>query len=231
MRTHLLLPLLAVFAAAPATPLAAQEFSLGADLMSRYVWRGTDFGESASVQPTLAFSAGGFEIGTWASYGIAPEAADVNEHDLWISHGFETSSGTFTLGVTDYYFPNAGVPFFDFSDGGGAHWIEPFVAYEGPASFPISLFAGVFAYNDPDNSVYLEASYPFALDGVSLAFTAGASGGRSGLYGTDGFALINLGLSAVKEIQVTESFVLPVSVGYIVNPDMEKSYLVFGLSF
>ena len=156
----------------------------------------------------------------------------MNEHDLWVSYGIATAGGTFTLGVTDYYFPNAGIPFFDFSDGGdGAHWIEPFVGYEGPASFPISLFAGVFAYNDPDHSIYLEASYPFAVDGISLALTAGASAGESALYGTSGFGVVNLGLTASKEVKITDTFALPVNVGYIVNPDMERSYLVFGFSF
>ena len=31
--------------------LAQPEVSLGADLVSRYVWRGLDFGQSAAVQP------------------------------------------------------------------------------------------------------------------------------------------------------------------------------------
>ena len=39
---------------------AAGQVSLGADVVSRYVWRGVDFGESMSVQPSLSFSAGGF---------------------------------------------------------------------------------------------------------------------------------------------------------------------------
>ncbi len=213
-------------------PAAAQEFNLGADLMSRYVWRGTDFGDSFSIQPTLAFSQGGLEVGTWASYAVSPEAADVNEHDLWIGYGIETASGTFGFGVTDYYFPNAGIQFFDFSDNGeGAHWIEPYLSYTGPASFPVSLYAGYFVYNDPDNSLYLEASIPFKVDGVDLAFTTGASGGQSALYGTDKFGIVQVALAASKSVKLTEQFALPLSVSYIVNPYMEKSYLVFGVSF
>lgn len=33
-----------------ATMVRAQEVQLGADVVSRYIWRGTDFGESMSVQ-------------------------------------------------------------------------------------------------------------------------------------------------------------------------------------
>ncbi len=36
----------------------AQEVQLGADVVSRYIWRGTDFGESMSVQPGLHLSVG-----------------------------------------------------------------------------------------------------------------------------------------------------------------------------
>lgn len=224
--------LLVLFVGIVPSPVAAQDVTLGADLMSRYIWRGADFGESASIQPALTFSAAGLEGGAWASYGFSPEAADVNEINLWAGYGIETPAGTITLGVTDYYFPNAGVAFFDFDGAGeGAHWIEPNLAYDGPEAFPIHLFVGVFAHNDPDRSVYLEGSYPVQLDGASLAFTAGASGGKSALYGTDGFGLVNLGLSAAKALAITDTFTLPLSVSFIVNPSIEKSYLVFGLSF
>jgi hypothetical protein len=35
--------------------LNAQELSGGADIMSRYVWRGRDFGNSPSIQPCIEF--------------------------------------------------------------------------------------------------------------------------------------------------------------------------------
>ena len=35
--------------------------------MSRYIWRGTDYGHSPSIQPTLSLTAGGFEIGGWGA--------------------------------------------------------------------------------------------------------------------------------------------------------------------
>lgn len=212
----------------------AQSFSLGADIMSRYIWRGTDFGESASVQPALSFSAGGFEIGAWASYAVSPVAADVNENDLWAGYTVETkNAGSFSFGVTDYYFPSpGGTGFFDYSgDGEGAHWIEPYASYTGPKSFPVTLYGAMFAHNDPDNSLYLEASLPVKVDGVILGLTAGAVGGESAFYGTDGFAVVNLGLVATKDLKLNETFSIPVSIAYILNPDTERSFLVLGLGF
>ncbi len=211
-----------------AAPAGAQSFDVGADVVSRYVWRGADYGESASVQPALSFSAGGFEIGTWASYAMHPEGAAANEHDIWISY----STGSVSFGVTDYYFPNAGFDFFDFGDDGqGAHMIEPFVAVSGPSTFPIAVYAGYFAYNDPDKSIYLNATYPFAIDGVDLSFGIGASVAESAVYGTDGFGIIDMTLAASKSIPVTEGFSLPLSVAYVLNPYAERSFLVLGLSF
>jgi hypothetical protein len=209
-------------------PAAAQSFDLGADVVSRYIWRGADYGESASVQPALSFSSGGFEIGTWASYAMNPDGAPANEHDLWMSY----SAGPVTVGVTDYYFPNAGFDFFDFDgDGEGAHLIEPFASVNGPETFPATFYVGYFAHNDPDNSIYLNASYPFAIDGIELAFGVGASAGESALYGTDGFGIIELNLAASKSIPLTDGFSLPLSVAYILNPYAETSFLVVGLSF
>ena len=60
--------------------IANAQVDLGADLVSRYVWRGTDFGNSASVQPYLSVGFAGVEAGAWASYPIT--AAGANENDL-----------------------------------------------------------------------------------------------------------------------------------------------------
>lgn len=217
-------------------PTASAQVDLGADLTSRYVWRGYDFGESFSIQPTLEFGHEGFAVGTWASYSIAADGAGANEHDLYVSY----TSGPVTVGVTDYYFPTAPGPdgqltddaqFFNYDgDGRGAHYIEPFVQLTGPAAFPIGFFAAIVAHNDPDNAVYLEANYPFVVADTDLSVTAGLVPMESGFYGTDGAALVNVGLSASKSIPLTEQFSLPVNVSYILNPYMERTYLVFGVS-
>ena len=211
----------------------AQPVTLGADIMSRYIWRGYDFGESLSIQPALTFSSNGFELGTWASYSVSADGAGANEHDIWLGYTFETeTSGAFSFGLTDYYFPSPnGLGFFEFDgDGEGAHWLEPYVGFSGPESFPISLYGAVFVHNDPDNSGYIQLDYPFMPEGVEMNFTIGAVTNESAFYGTDGFAVVNLGLSASKEIKITDSFSLPVQVAYILNPDTERTFLVFGVS-
>lgn len=234
--------LVALFLLAFVPVAHGQAVSVGADLMSRYIWRGYDFGESFSIQPTLAFSAGSFAVGSWAAYSISADGSGANEHDLYASY----TLGPVSVGVTDYYFPApGGAAFFNYDaysngpdgdfgtddDVSGGHWIEPFVSYSGPEAFPVSLYAAAFVHNDPDHSVYLQADYPFEIDGVALGLTLGAVPMESAFYGTTGPAVVNLGLSATKSVPITDTFSLPVSVAYILNPDAERTYLVFGISF
>ncbi len=226
-RTSTILLLLLATGLATGTA-TAQSVDVGADFVSRYVWRGLDFGESASIQPGLSVSSGAFSVGTWASYSVSADGSGANEHDLFLSF----AAGPVSFGVTDYYFPApGGAGLFNFDgDGEGAHWIEPFVSFSGPETFPISVFAGMFVHNDPDNSVYVEAKYPFSLNGTELALTAGVVPMESAFYGTDGFALTNVGVSASHAVPITDRFSLPLFVSYIINPEAERSYLVFGLS-
>ena len=201
-----------------AGPVRGQSASVGADVVSRYVWRGTDFGESMSVQPALTLGFGGLEMGAWGSYAISASGAGANENDLWASYTVSTSSGaSFSLGVTDYYFPSPGADGFFVND---AHLLELSATVTGPESFPVSLLVGRMSRNDPDNSLYLEASVPVsAFDDVDLSLTAGMVAGASELYGTAGTSFVNLGVSASKDLVVTDSFSLPLSVSYVLNPN------------
>ena len=220
--------------------LAQPEVSLGADLVSRYVWRGLDFGQSAAVQPTIEVGVGGFSAGTWGSFGITD--ANANELDLYLSYAV----GPVTVGVTDYHFPGVGLDpgtespsdYFNFDDGGGGHTLEPFVSYQGEA-VPLSLTLATNVYNDPDYSTYLEAGYGFAVGGVDLGLAVGAvfaldsaDGTQgSGYYATSNDAAITvLSLTAAKEVPITTEFALPMFGQYIVNPETERSFLLFGIS-
>lgn len=227
--------------AVPAGPAAAQSASIGADIVSRYVWRGQDFGESASVQPGLTIALGGFEFGAWGSYSISASGAGDNENDLWASFTHELASGaSISVGITDYYFPNAVVEneegdrrrepvVLGFRDA-DAHTQEVSVSVSGTESFPVSLYAGMVL--DDETPVYFEVSAPFMVGDTELGVHAGAVSAASDFYGTTAFALVNLGITVSREVAVTEDFAPPVFVSYIVNPDedVNRAYLVFGLS-
>ena len=224
-RRHLWLAALIV-PAAFASSATAQSASIGADIVSRYVWRGIDFGESMSVQPFLTVGRGGFEAGAWASYSISASGAGANENDFWMTYTVETSNGaSFAVGFTDYYFPAPRADGFTYKS---AHTMEFSLAFSGPESFPLSLFAGLVS--DDDNPLYIEAGLPLALvDGVDLGLRAGMVSTASFFYKTGGAALVNLGITAGKDLEITDSFAVPVSVSYIFNPDQDRAFLVFAL--
>ena len=169
-------------------------------------------------------------MGAWGSYSLSASGASANENDLWASYTFTAGNGmSFSLGFTDYYFPAPNSEYgFRTPEG---HTLEVSLGVTGPESFPATLYGGMLVYNDDDSSIYLEAGLPVAaVEGVDLGLVAGMTLGESGFYGTEGAALINLGVSAGSEIEITESFALPVNVSWIMNPDADRSFLVFGLS-
>jgi hypothetical protein len=214
-----------------APPAQAQSVDLGADVMSRYVWRGTDFGNAAAIQPSLSFSSGGFTVGAWGSFDISPvNGSAVNENDLYASYAFETSAGTFSVSVTDFYFSNPGNEFFDYGDP-GAHVIEPGLSYSGP----VSLSASINAYGrNGENEVWLEASVPFSVQDVDLSLALGGTpNDGAAYYGTDAdtdAAITKFSLTASRSLKLTDSFSLPVMASYYLNPYTERSYFIFGIS-
>ena len=213
-------------------PNAGAQVSVGADILSRYIWRGVDYGNSPSFQPSLALTLGNFKLGTWGAYSFAGSGTPFAEHDIWASFDIPTSAGTFSALYTDYYYPSAGLKYFNFEgEGTGAHTLEVGIGYAGPETVPLTVKAYFNVHNDPDKSAYFELGYPVALQSVRLNFFVGASAGKSVWYGTEQAAVINVGFTASKSITVTESFSLPVFASFIVNPDLEQSYLAVGMTF
>lgn len=199
-----------------AETLKAQEWSVGVDLYSSYVWRGTKLG-GPSIQPSINYSNGGFTIGAWGSAGFD----GAMEADLFASYEFDFG---LSLGVTDYYFP--GTEYFDVSTATGAHALEANLGY-GIGGFSIS---GNYVFNEAGGAAsaggdtYIELGYDF--EKVSIFAGAG-----NGWHTPDGeFGLVNVGVSTGKEIKLTDSFSLPVSGSVILNPTTEQFFIVIGIS-
>lgn len=205
---------------------AQASVSGGADFVSRYVWRGLDFGNSFSVQPALSFGVGGFEAGFWGSYPFTADGYGAEEMDLYLGY----SISDFSVLVTDYYFPTAGGKYGNYKDP-GSHTIEVGLSYGGSEAFPLSLAAYMNVYNDDDNTVYFEVGYSTEVSGVGVdLFVGGTPGGDGGYYATTEFNLINVGVTASKDIEITDKFSLHVFSSYVLNPNLEVGYLLFGFS-
>lgn len=216
-------------------PLHAEiETSVSADVVSEYIFRGIKCG-AAAVQPTLAVSAGGFELSAWGTTGIV-NAADTKELDLTLGYSIAGAS----IGVTDYWFSalDGGDPegrYFRYDEKATNHIFEAFLGYDfGFASITwYTNFAGndFKANADRAYSSYCELSAPFSAFGADWTATAGFVPMETPLYGTEGFAVTNLSLKAEKSLDITGNFSLPVSAGLIFNPCSEMAYFVLGISF
>ena len=230
--------------------ISAQEsnvkLNIAADVMSRYVWRGLDFGASPSIQPTLSLTAGNFEIGSW---GAISTLGTYSEIDLYAKYTF----GGVSLGVTDYFFPIDGIPaadgqkYFNWKNASTGHVVETFAQYKGGEKFPVSLLASVLVYgNDKDlskieidaatsdttfknnYSAYVELGYSFSVHGQPLDVFAGFTP-AAGFYGSDA-GVVNAGISTSKKIAITDKFELPVKASLITNPLTQNIYFVLGIT-
>jgi len=208
------------------TLLGQAAVSGGADFVSRYLWRGFDFGNTFSVQPSLALTAGGFEVGFWGSYPFTNTAEGNEEMDLYLGYAV----GDFSVLVTDYYFPVGGGKYGNYKDP-GSHTLEVGLSYGGSDTFPISVAAYMNVYNDEDNTVYFELGYSTEISAVAMDFFVGGTlGGDNAYYGTTEFNLINIGVTASKDIKITDDFSLPIFSSYVLNPNLEIASLIFGVS-
>jgi len=196
-------------------------FDIGVDFASRYVWRGMEFSDSPVIQPYAEFNSGNFTLGIWASYETGGQVVG-QEFDFYASY----SIGAVSIGFTDYAFPIDGMSdgYFQMKN----HIGEATISFDGVEKFPLTLMVGLNVYNDDENSVYTEIGYPFTIGETELSAFVGAG---NEIYSLDGdYVLTNFGLSASKDIKITDSFSLGVSASAIFNPDTEDAYLVFILS-
>lgn len=217
--------------------------NVGADLMSRYVFRGTDYGNSPSIQPSFTLTAGSFEIGCCGAIAFNSYYQEI---DLYAKY----SIGGFSVLLTDYYIPSmTGEPaapdlrYFVYNDKTTAHTLEGAVSYQFPESFPLKVFASVFFYGndkrwgyDPDKDIheetyyssYIELGYPLKIADNNLDIFLGLTP-TADAFGNS-FGVVNLGVSGSKKVKITSEFELPIKSSVIFNPQASKVYFLFGIT-
>jgi hypothetical protein len=218
------------------------DFSLSADFVSSYVWRGS-YLSGTSIQPEMALTSGNFKIGAWGSVDVG--GWDYKEVDLFASYSF----GNFTAGLFNYWAVGEGVyDYFDFSKT-TRHQLELNLSYTFENS-PLTLgwntiIAGDNKYFDKNfnekkaYSTYIEAAYAFSVKNTNLELAMGASPWKSSvLYNlwrdggqTDGFAIVNMSLTASKDIKISDKYSLGVFGQLAFNPAKEDAFFVFGIKF
>ena len=210
------------------------EFSLGADIVSSYIWRGT-YQTSSAVQPGMGLDISGFSLSAWGSVPFQGIAKEVD-----FSASYEIAG--LSLSVTDYWWEGEGAyKYYTYSSRSTGHLFEGTISYKLPCEeFPLTLswntmFAGQ-DYKTPDSegkrdraySSYISASYPFSIKAVDLELSVGITPWE-GIYADDA-AVIHAGIKASKTLTITDSFSLPIFAEIITNPRREDIFFVFGIS-
>lgn len=235
--------------------------NFGADVMSRYIWRGIDFGNSPAIQPNLYLSWRGLNFGVWGSYSFTPYSHQLNdsvsvnmgnytEMDVYLSYTLKW----FTLMCYDYFIPNGLDPnytgiqryqYFNYNNKNTGHTLEISLAFAGPKAFPIKFFAGTLVYGDDKAKDSLGAysnpnknNFSTYLE-LSYPVTFHKidvnffAGGTpfGGSWYGPKAGFTNVGISAKRAIPITKSYSLPVQASLVTNPAASKVFLVFGISF
>ncbi|NTW24584.1 MAG: hypothetical protein HGA37_07790 [Lentimicrobium sp.] len=229
------------------TGLTAQtetSFNAGVDLMSRYVWRGLNLGGSSpSIQPTLEFSVGNLTLGTWGAFSMS-DGLTIQETDLYLSYNIKDM---FSLTITDYFLPDESLSnnnYFEYDEEKTGHLLEASASFDGTEKIPFTFMAAVNfwgadalkADGKKQYSTYLELGFNGKCKEFDYNIFMGMTPtspdeekGETGFYGPYA-GVINIGITASKEIQITDKFSLPISTSFIVNPQAENVFLVFGIS-
>ena len=228
---------------------AQADISIGADVVNQYVWRGAACGNAVSIQPGIDYDTGaGVNIGAWSSVG---HGGQCNENDLYLSY---SPTDQVSIMITDYYYNHLDGEHGKFLDyaSDGSHVIEASVSVDLGA---VSILGGINLHGDVEtpavagvkaveanedegieaveavaaveaktrNSFYAEIGLPLSAlssNGNDVSLSVGVG---DGAYTSDGDpGLVVLGINVSND---------DYSASYIVNPDTELSWLVFGKSF
>ncbi len=217
---------------AGATTHAQVETTIAADVVSQYIWRGQDLG-NVSLQPALGIEYKGLSLSAWGSVGLSDSddtkefdltlaytagGFNIGITDYWFNAGLDPEARYFKYdahGTNHVYEANIGYDFSPVS----LQWYTNIAGNDGVNK------DGERAY-----SSYFEATVPFKLASVDWSATAGAVPFATDFYGTSGFAITDLTLKATKDIKVTDSFSIPVFGQVTANPCAQKAYFVFGFT-
>lgn len=211
------------------TPTMAGDFTVtgSTDVVSRYVWRGMEQGAGASLQPTLELGYAGFTAGAWGSTSLA--SLEPKEFDVYLGYSIGGLSAT----LTDYFWAGESMGYGYYKTD---HFFELALSYSFGEDLPLTLgwatmlFGGESTELDEDGnrmfSTYISASYDFDISGVTLTPAIGITPWKGQF--SDKFDVMDITLTASKDIEITEKFSLPVFTQVVVSPACDRTYLIAG---
>ena len=139
------------------------------------------------------------------------------------------------MGIVNYWMGENDKRYFYYKTPDTGHAFEGFVGYDfGPLAISWqTIFAGNDLREDDQKrtySSYVELTAPFRLATCEWEATLGIVPWEAAYYDTSGFAVTNISLGVTKDIQITDSFALPIFANLIANPAEQHLYFVVGFT-
>jgi hypothetical protein len=202
-------------------------YTLSAELVSKYMWRGVELSNAPNIQPTATLNYKDFYFGFWGSSPL--QAGGSHEADLVL--GWQGKYWGFCL--TDYFVMDHSIErnyYFDWSENKTNHDLSLDITFPGTDKIPFRALAAFNFYGlDKQHSRYYEVAWMFTKDEFEGEIFAGGTD-HEGWYGSyEG--VVNTGIMLKKSIKITDKYRLPLFTRLIVNPQKENVYLVLGLKF
>jgi len=201
-------------------------YAVSADIVSRYVWRGTDYGNSPAFQPDLEVSYKNFTLGGWGSAAFT--SYNIQETDLFFSYKIWKLKFT----CWDYFYLNTNSVrnnYFEYSNNKTGHDFSFDTEFRWSENFPLRILASYNFYGaDTLHSSYFEISYSCHKK-IPLVFSVGYTPDK-GWYG-NGPGFVNIGVGLEKECVISEKISIPVYCKLVMNPQRENIHLVAGITF
>jgi len=133
------------------------QFKVNADIASRYIWRGSDYFNSAAIQPDMELIyKDKIGIGAWGSFSFSNQP--IQENDLFIF----ANINHFSIYIYDYFYMNQIVnnAYFNYDSKKTGHTLSADISYKISENFPLTILASYnFWGNDTLHSQYFELNY------------------------------------------------------------------------
>jgi uncharacterized protein (TIGR02001 family) len=207
MMKTMLAALVLVCAVALTAPAPAQDVavSIGADLVTDYVWRGQVRNEDGALQPWVNVGVEGFTLTVWGSIDVDDQPNDAQweftELDVTGSYTIPVGSYALELGGIYYDYPNTDTEstievFGTFTFSGVI--LDPYVSLY----YDIDEIEGFYARVGGSYGQKLE-TFDWAAD---LSLGVGSSGYNDGYYGVDDLAVNDLLAKFTVTVPFSENF-------------------------
>ena len=214
-------------------------------LVSQYLWRGTMLDGKPNIQPLLGLGIGGFEVGVFGSVSVLNP---YREADLYASYTYKF----FKLTVTDFFIDSGFTKksnYFDYSKSAMGHTIVCDLTFLGTKKFPVKIMASTVLYGGLDSkdsansfksryTTYLEARWLHKGWEVFAGVITGQSSFYFNVLDKDGknyvtgkFGIVNVGVAYTYNIVISDKYSVPVFAQASANPQMNKFYFTFGVTF